>query len=330
VAKAKKHHFVPQGYLRFFAELTQSESRWKIGVYDKELKRHFYADVSDVAQKKYFNSVDCEATPLAPKRDPLYYEETLAKTIEGKIPSYINNFLACCTLSTPKNEVLSEEIKQSIAYVMVVQLLRTQKARKYLLDRGREPFEESIEIGREMVDALKSSDKDRYYKVLDQFQYSEEVMKDVILDTITDYSKVMQFASELVNNRIWIVYENGQYRSNPFVTSDEPVLMYNTLNRSVDYGDNAINVPATVIAFPISPQFMIATYHKRHYFAKCLKLFCNKRIKCSADFVHAANMAQLFHSERQVYTKPSSINILSSLSKEGQRSIALERRRDDG
>lgn len=87
-----RHHYVPQGYLRFFARHEQKKKKtthWVL-VYDKQNNKLYNKSISEVAAEKNYNRI--AQTPLVqlpPENDPLYYEKKVYRYNGGSAsPNY--------------------------------------------------------------------------------------------------------------------------------------------------------------------------------------------------------------------------------------------------
>lgn len=131
--EAKKHHFVPQAYLNFFAKETRA-NKYRIGVYDKIENKFYCRNVADVAEIRDYNRIGEMDSSIfvVPENNPLFYEEYYSELIEKDIPGIIRDIQGCCILYNYGKTILDSARKNRVAKMIAIQILRTQKVRDYL------------------------------------------------------------------------------------------------------------------------------------------------------------------------------------------------------
>ncbi|OQB13435.1 MAG: hypothetical protein BWY15_01732 [Firmicutes bacterium ADurb.Bin193] len=300
---AKKHHYVPQAYLRFFA--IKVNSQYKLHVFDKSSCKQYIANIIDVAQKNNYNKVEnsrfCAKPPM---NDPLYYESKYSRIIEEKMPRIINNIVSTCLLTNNNSTVLTPKIKYELAKLIVVQLLRTPSARQSTFDLGLPVCEKIISETRKHIRKITSTQKkEEYNDVLDSFEYSKDVSNSFHLLITTDEERINSFSKVLIKNRAWVIYENKQCKVNPFVTSDTPVTMYDFQTGKCGISGNGLDKITTIISMPLTPKYLVALYHKNTVWGKISESYEDICIQIDEDrFITNQNLLQFKQSYRQIYT----------------------------
>ena len=304
-----KHHYVPQGYLRFFAKHEQRKNRniYWVSVYDKQSHKQYCKNISEIAAEKHYNRIT--QTPLVEASlagDPLYYEKKYTDIIEGEIPQTIKNLMGICTLSTNKTKVLTPSLKHTLANLVVIQSLRTPNVRRYLWEVGREPYDEIMATARKLAIQIPNEEHrlDSLSR-LDNLQYDHEFIKAEHLCLATDVNRISRYANILISDHVWIIYRNGTQE--PYITSDIPVIFSSTEENQVGFGLNGITQIKTIISMPLTPHHLVALYHKRNICGQYLENFqdcCVLVDESGEDFIEKSNQLQLRNCWRQIYTHP--------------------------
>ncbi len=315
MSKPKKHHFVPQAYLKFFSE-ENTKGEYYIQVFDKISGTVFTANIGDIAEKKNFNKVEKERFVFTtPNEDPLYYEYKYSEIFESRIPQIIRNITSTCTLCKSTVPVLTDNIKKDLAMMIIVQLLRTPQSRRYSYDIGRPISDRVIMNIREQIGSLHNNiRKNEFLSVLDDFEYNEKFINSYHLQFSTDIDRLEKYAQILIENRSWVIYENDLYKFIPFVTSDNPVVMLNMKTGDLGFGVNGLDNHMTVINMSLTPKYMVSMYHKRNLFGHYSQSYENMCIPVDdKKFVINQTLLQIEQATRQVYTKPSQSILLDAL-----------------
>lgn len=307
MGKAEKHHYVPKGYLRFFAKEIKKNVVYHVAVYDKTTGKHFVSNIEDVAEQRKFNHINNEISVVpTPDGNPLFYEELLSQQIESIIPQIILNITAICTLSKQGTTVLEGESKRQLIRFVLLQLMRTPKARKYFTEIGKETFDIVMKETEDLLLCLPESDsKKQMTSKLSEYAYSEELIKSISLGILTDAKKLDRFADVVTTKRVWFILDNQDYLKRPFIISDEPVVMMNSGVNNMEFGVNALDNPRTFLYMPLTLRFMVGSIHKDNFWGMNMGNMADKCIVLkNDDFILKHNIAQLKHCERQIYVNP--------------------------
>lgn len=304
-----RHHYVPQGYLKFFAKHEQRKNRpiYWVSVYDKQNHKQYCKNISEIAAEKHYNRIT--QTPLVqipPEDDPLYYEKKYTDIIEGGLPQIIRNLMGVCTLSTNGAKVLTPSLKHALANLLVIQSLRTPNVRNYLWEIGQEPYDKIMATARKLAMQI-PNEKHRLDSLsqLDNLQYDKEFIKSEHLYLTTDVSRVSRYANILIEDHVWIVYANRTQQT--YITSDNPVIFSSTEDNQTGFGINGITHIKTIISTPLTPRHLVAVYHKGNICGQFLEKFrdcCILLNENEQDFIEKANRLQLRNCWRQIYTHP--------------------------
>lgn len=222
MGEAKKHHYVPQAYLKFFAQKGKNQN-YTIRVIDKEAKREFISNISNIAAKRNFYKI--ENNSLGAKQDPLFFEKLYSR-IENEIPRIINNTKAVCTLADSR--CFQTAIKNELAELIIIQLLRGVEGRKFISN-------------------LLNIDR------CETYPHVSVATNPAVIAGLTQY---------LVHNRFWEIWDNTLYEFIPFITSDNPVMLCNPIIKQYGLLNNGTDDPYTVISMPITPKYKVDIYPK--------------------------------------------------------------------
>jgi len=285
----RRHHYVPRVYLQNFA--IQHQNEWKVMVKDKVKNEQYSTNIKNVAVEKDFYRTNS-------KEDEFYWEHYYAEQIETLISSAFGRLITACTLSVDKSCVIDNELKLKFAKIICSQLLRTKKAREMQFEIGQRTAENVLRTVRKELEGLLSDEQVNY---LDNFKYDEMMNKGITLPIINENDRINRFIDYLLR-RYWVVYKNANYKINPLITSDHPVIFYNTVTRETDFSSNGLGVPQTVIFFPINPELIIGLYAQEVYFNIMAELNNKMIIVDEIPFVMKLNRIQYEQCYRQTYS----------------------------
>lgn len=284
----RKHHYVPQTYLKNFCIPGKAK---KIYVYDKINNKKFETSIQDIAAERDFYRVN-------DREDACYWEHYYSQEFETKYPYVIQTITAVCTLSIHNAIVLDLALKESLASMICVQLLRTKKARENHFEVGKRV---SIETLEQLKTSLKSHINQEQKECLNKFQLTEEQFKGINLPIINDVDRLKRL-TEYILNKNWMIYFNAGFDKVPYITSDHPVCYYNVASQNTGFEDNGLAVSTTIILFPITSKIAIALYPRDLYFGS-LSEFDGRMIVVNDDkFIKWLNAMQIEQCYRQVYS----------------------------
>ena len=250
----KKQHYVPQGYLRRFAN-----TRKQLYVFDKYSCRSFVSSVHDVANANYFYDFGSDVieeivanidthpelgiTPEQRQRllDPQLIEHHLGTNVDKRFPRLLDEIV-----QTAEHEgMMTEEQRRELSVLLSVQMLRVPRHRQYLIEMQEKTVKGvsqrilAMQYGKEAMDWVRVKFDDKYAAAY----HANMIFNSDCLDT---YSKVLAA-------HIWRIGKNNTDQA--FYTSDNPVVMHSHLDQS-PYG-YGIGSPGIEICFPLSPQYML-------------------------------------------------------------------------
>ena len=289
MSDARNHHFVPQGYLRLFADGVGRQAR--VFTVDRTTGKSFTTQVRNVAAKRDFNRIEAEGV------DPNVLEDAFAE-FEGEAVAALRRVSDSRSFSEEADRLLVlnliallagrnprwrgrldgflSDIFQSMAEIMVSKQERWEAIGAQVREaEGKDAADETGPGYEEMRDFIKSGK----YKISADQNYLiglENDSTDIILRTLA--------------SRKWVLWTTTESAGN-FITSDHPVCLIDVSGRKPGFYGIGYGMTETAVLFPISRSaFLVGTFEGeegvRH---------------ASALDVARFNAQIIQHAERQVY-----------------------------
>ena len=245
--KTRKEHIVPQAHIRNFGYKNNNTN--KIIVIDKKKNQPYKTSVDDVACQRDFYEVSDKETN--------YWEKWYGK-IEQNIPGIYSSIIINSRFALNGQKVLSEYLKKELSLIIISQLLRTEVSKKHFIKMGYEISNSFIDTVESM---LKSQLSDKHIEILNKYRNNEDFVYSSAL-THWNSTLFLRKSINILRNKIWIIHKNMNYKTNPFVTSDNPVIMYNFFTKKAGFDYNGLIKDGTIIYYPINKELLIAIYPK--------------------------------------------------------------------
>jgi len=222
--KIKIQHYVPQFYLRNFA--NKDGSTYFTNCFDKVAQKIYTVNIDSIAAEKYFYDDD-EDTNQSVERKLGQMEATFSQT--------------CSTLVKEEDvSVLSPDERKALAYFVTLQEVRTREFREMIRDMLKQ-LAERLSHER-LAEAFK--------KQLDRVS-AEGYPKEFQIDFLI---KEVPYLAAILNQMKWVLLRNKT--SMPYWTSDHPVNRHNP-NDLIPYGNLGLRSPGIEIYFPLSPKLAL-------------------------------------------------------------------------
>lgn len=281
--RTRKEHIVPQAHLKNFS--FKNKNTDKVIVIDKNKDEPYPSSIDDVACQRNFYEVSDKQTN--------YWEQWYWK-IEKNIPNIYNSVAINARFSSNGKIILSDYLKKELSLIIVSQMMRTEVSKKYFTEIGFDITSNMIENTKQSLKGLLT---DNQIGVLDKYKNNEDFIYSSALEHLNSDSFI-KLTTKILQNKIWIVHRNLNYKKMPFVTSDNPVFLYNLYTNKVGFGNNGLMKEGTIIYFPINKELLIAIYPK----FKNLEKYNNK-IDYLDDPNFVINFGKLnyMQCERQVF-----------------------------
>lgn len=273
--RVKKQHFVPQFYLRHFAN-----DKEMFFAFDKPEGKTFPTSVYDVASTNYF--YDLDPRRLRPGASVQIVETELAK-IEGMFSECLREVLGSVAAGSP----LTPEQKEDLSYVVAMQFIRTQEFRE-TYEEGMNKLMRSV-LPRLMKDRIPEGDMKSYEVSLDK-----EALKVDHADCM--FGPMHEKVAAVLRSHIWYVIRAPE--GSVFYTSDAPVVKMAHVSHPLLPGI-ALMSPGIEMVFPLSSRYVLTMRERTHH--KKLEAIEMMTVDLPEKYVVHYNSMQVLQSKRQVF-----------------------------
>lgn len=250
----KRQHYVPQTYLRNFAE--KLDKKWKIEVFDKKRRSIYLAYIDEVAFKKHMYTV--QGT-----KNPFRWEQMFANNIEPLMKETLGTIIErSSNILLAKEEIIIDaDLQGKLINIIWSQLFRTPKGMDILeMMAGHDQPLHLQEIKAELYED--ASIEQREY--LDRITITEPMKKESMLHGSQGIPRGAQVRS-ILNRMTWVVYKIEKSREISFHTGDHPICIYHPSSINKPFLEVGIADPETIIFYPINPQTLLAIYGINHF-----------------------------------------------------------------
>jgi len=261
-------------------------------VIDKNKVSPFTTNINNIAVERDFYRVNA-------LKDPIFWEDFYAREMEPKISDVFKRLISLCTLSKPNVHILDKKIKTELSFIISSLLLRTKLAREQYFEIGEETSNNVLaDIMNNFQDLL--NEENRIY--LRDFDYSTELHKELFLKIINDETRLERF-SQILCQHYWICYKNINYKTEPIMTSDHPVLFKNVATGEHGLKNNGLGRLETAIFFPINSEIILGIYPPYKILNKLKNYDGRLVIIDESTFFQKLNELQIKQSYRQAYVR---------------------------
>ena len=287
----KRQHYVSHGYLRHFAVKHEGKANFQICAFQKKEHRLFVTGVNKVSYKKGCYNVTT-------RDDPKYWEKYFSKEIEPAYVSALDYVISKVVMTRRGLPILTDTDKQAIGKLIAFQIMRIPSFMDNRIDEG-------LEIGSTFWTSLQKKYGSRISKNqadrISEYILKEGGIKDLYLENISSETNLERY-SNVLRDRTWLLLCNNT--SMPFITSDNPVLVYSAINITNPSSNGGIGLFDANIYYPISPKVMLYIVPRWIIDLKCgvddRHFLDNEEL----DIVHGVNEKQYHHATMQVYCSP--------------------------
>ncbi|MBD2518766.1 DUF4238 domain-containing protein [Nostoc sp. FACHB-973] len=309
----QKQHFVPQFYLKNFANEDT------LFVLDKIEKSIYPSHVKNVAQQRYFNDFPDSFLPdeLRDKTKSQFIEHDLAK-VESRFRDFLKLIIDCLEEIEKKNlfdslGVLDEEAKKNLSALLALQFVRTTMLRakikeifqslddlKKRMDQAL--FKNNINIQEVSLPSPKTSSNSIYFHDLLKVGIEEDSIAQHLfyISNILDQGSDSEI-SKILSSHIWLFGVNST--SIPLWTSDNPI----AIKQHEHFGTGLASHGVQVV-YPISSKHLLIMFESN--FWNKLKSYDGKSIPLSEDDVKSYNKLQANQCYRQTYSSKKNFELL--------------------
>ncbi|HEX8436072.1 DUF4238 domain-containing protein [Archangium sp.] len=273
----KLHHYVPQFYLRRFANATG-----QLFVWDKTRDRSFATSPRHLAAEHDFYWHDELA---AHGHDPLTLEKQLSN-IEGETSRITSQWLEWLPAAEPGERIPIPDINRKIvSQFMAIQVLRTLESRTIL--------------------GL-FAQAHGFYK-----EPSEKDLRALHLDLVWHLPLVNDLTKRILEST-WLFGVNGT--TTPFITSDHPIAFRAGDNRM--WLKVHVFTPGTYVVYPMAPNVIMYCYPNEQPWTKVDRFSdCRSPVEFTPDFVESENAGQVFMASRFLFSPQNDFADASAFAK---------------
>jgi hypothetical protein len=310
----KQQHFVPQCYLKNFAN-----EEHRLFVWDKIKKASYPSHVKNIAQERYFNDFPDSLLPdeLRDKTKSQVIENDLSK-VESRFGEFLAQIIDCLEEIEKNNlfdslGVLDKEAKKNFSPFLTLQIVRTNMFRQKI--KGL--FQSAYNLKTRLDEALlrnKNNIEEIIFPDIENSTNSIE-LDDLINVGIEDYS-IMQHLlhisnvldqgldseiSTILSGHIWLFGINST--SIPLWTSDNPIVIKQHQNFGTGLTSHGVQ-----IAYPISYKHILIMFESDCWYK--LKTYDRMRASLSENYVKEYNKLQMIQCCRQAYSSEKNFDLL--------------------
>jgi len=283
--ESKRQHFVPQFYLRRFAQDDKH-----LFVFDKFKTRTFRSTITKAATERFFYDI---AGHRVDSDDNAQLVETALSSLEAQFADKLDSLLA----SVDEDGSFPHELKPPVAFFLKVQYFRTPESRRVLIETAEKSAQRILD---DMIPGDGAEgDASAQYRV--RFNASMAPLEHAKL--LFDPRLHAAFVATLLEH-IWFVGLNGTPQS--LYTSDHPVVRIphkdDPLISYAGFGSEGIE-----IAFPLTPKHVLVLC-ERAFFREFAHLDCGS-LALNTENVTYYNSRQVIESYRHVYSKDDDFDL---------------------
>ena len=292
-----KQHIVPQAYLRRFAE--KNDKKYIIGatIVGKDPK-YFKQSIENVGfLKNFYNVTD--------KEDEKHWEHYFGEHIDPLYGKGLDNIIAKSNISNNDSQVLGPEEKELLAKIIISQLLRVPNNVNHVQGYYKKNI---LKHKKELLTSIPRHRIPKLKPIVNKASFSKQNLKEIYLNTVLDSTNFTKYCQILQSDfYYWIWLEN--HSGIEFFTSDNPVLMYNTMSKEHGLFHAGLRQKGTCIYFPISPKHAVVIY-PRSWFGK--KTDGKKAVLDQSElkFVENSNLRIVAEALKFVFIPLSTYDIL--------------------
>jgi hypothetical protein len=286
---ARRHHFLPQCYLKGFSQPRKRGKTHHVVVFDRA-GRTFNSNIINIAVKHDFNRVEIEdQRPDAFERTMADFEGSLAPALNritqaGNLRNaddraVLLHFIGLISIRNPRHRETFRDFNEQIADKIMTLATATKERWEGQMKRAREAgyLKDTKNISYEdMRDFVNK--KEYRIELATEFHIASEMQAlDAILPTLLE--------------RKWIAF-NPPENSSGFITSDHPVcLMFSDPAERGKFHGPGHGLPGTEIIFPVSRRLAVVGAFESEETERQL----------TEDGVAGINGALVAYADRQVY-----------------------------
>jgi hypothetical protein len=295
---ARKHHYLPQCYLKSFAQLEGKN--WQTWVLDLQKKRQFRTNIENVAAVRDFNRIDIEGVPIDAVEQAL-------SALESRFADVFTEIINNQSLPTGENFIIL------LNFIALVAARNPQFRNQLesLHDQLGRAAAEFLVADKKVWDNVTAKAKAKGIKLDDTISYEDvkEFVKsdeyEVKLHTTWRLDLELTAVDEVLKTllqRRWAIVriQNG---TDSFICSDRPVsLRWNSEVKQRPLFGPGFGMLKTILIMPIAHKLaLLGTFESE-----------GGAIVANSNQVAAINAATLAMTDRQVYSREQNFSYLNA------------------
>lgn len=296
MSEPKKQHYVPQTYLKNFATGKKNNSLY---VFSASPRKIYSSQVEDTATERNFYTVERS-------KNKYIWENTYAQYIEPTFGTLLKQIRKYCenALVQSNSTVISKEQKELLSKNIVIQMLRGKQTRKY----ERNLYDELLpSVFGDAKDRFPGLDEHMLEKSFKKFSTDDNYFKEISMRANFNKESIIKFSNVLLQYSFVFYRITG---STPFVTSDNPVILINSITQNATPFVNGLSKNTTIVYFPISPCLLLSAFHPEFGFGALNSRNCTLEIldDCKEkEFIDTYNKKQFEQCYNYLYSQSKAV-----------------------
>ncbi|MCB9460168.1 MAG: DUF4238 domain-containing protein [Anaerolineaceae bacterium] len=312
----KNQHFVPQFYLRQFAN-----SQSQVNVFDKLQQKTFRANIADVGSARYFYDLSQEQVAsfeaqIEKKKengelDPAIEDEVRARMtnvqwVEQKLSTWEHRFanvLNDVIMTLEKRRRFKKRFRSNIAQLVALQYWRTYERRQGMMEFDRKLETEVMKLVNRMNEVKQTNFTAEDLGIAYDPDRTADRHKMIMLDT-----EILNETANIFNSHIWVIGVNDT--KVPLYTSDNPVTQ--RAHKTDDWRSNTgIASPGIEIFFPLSPKYVLKMFERSYFHT--MESYDGRLIYLKEENIVYNNSHQVQSAYRQIYSPTSDFQLIEQM-----------------
>lgn len=294
MATKANHHYVPQFYLRGFAEGAGRQA--KIFAFDAEQKNSFTTLVRNVGSKRHFFRIEVDG------HDPNTLEDAMAE-IEGEISAHLIDVIAAKSFPTAEHF-------NSIMNLVATLSVRNPRLRSNMEDFHKRVVDATMNIAlsrEEIWNSQTEKMREAGHQINDNLSYGdmksffEQKNFDVVIDQthlILLELRMIEPVLQAAARRNWCFVSAPE--GTQYICCDDPVVLtWKDIKKRSGFYSPGHGLADTRVIFPLCSNLLLVGEFEE----------LPKNVLHPADQVVAANSEIARHSTRQIYARDGSFEI---------------------
>lgn len=230
-------------------------------------------------------------------------EKYFSQNIEGPFKEYLDKIRTVYKLTPSPNQKIgiSQEVKNHLSVLIIIQFLRTKKFRNDAMALEQK-------VAQMLVDMIGKNEIADYNLGEVTVKVPENSSIAMQASMIFDPNIIQSFANEL-NKHCWIVLVNET--DQPYFTSDNPVVIQEHKKHQF-MSNTGIASEGVEVIIPVSPNLLLIMLEKT-YHQDFLKFENQFLIVTDSDIVDGYNFLQVSQSNRQIYCSENKLGLLDEI-----------------